>query len=359
MCLAQCEQDAHNLPGEVALLKTITARCCPQNTTSPALKCHPVAVKLLSLGAVVSEGQVCALPSPQLCSVPFGILQIPRAAPLPVCVSPTLSLTRQRCHGWVTCSRVPFILFSPSFLSLCLHGCSLGATEPPQIFLHLTGRLPSLLCSFQLLFPQAASQRSSRTGTLPWDISCVPSPRASSCLPAHKLCMPRHWGVSGIQFLNSRIADFRSFSLFTCFCPRAKQLQPHMGWCSGSGGSLAAPAHSPREQNSRCLAASPVRDPPSDLLPVCLGFSISRGSLLPSFHSCPTRVCWQEGWNQAGVPQEAAIPDSVQKLLSKALCVSPVSPLKPAEPLGPCWVIPVVGGLRNRRLWKPPVPCTP
>lgn len=46
-------------------------------------------MKLLSLGAVVSEGQVCTLPSPQLCSIPLGILQIPRPAPLPVCVSPT------------------------------------------------------------------------------------------------------------------------------------------------------------------------------------------------------------------------------------------------------------------------------
>lgn len=30
VCLAQCEHGAYNLPGEVAFLKTTTARCCPQ-----------------------------------------------------------------------------------------------------------------------------------------------------------------------------------------------------------------------------------------------------------------------------------------------------------------------------------------
>lgn len=44
-------------------------------------------MKLLYLGVVVSE--VCTLPSPQLCSIPLGILEIPRPAPVPVCVSPT------------------------------------------------------------------------------------------------------------------------------------------------------------------------------------------------------------------------------------------------------------------------------
>lgn len=48
VCLAQCELGACNLPGKVAFLKTTTARCCPRNPTSPALKCHPVAMKLLS-----------------------------------------------------------------------------------------------------------------------------------------------------------------------------------------------------------------------------------------------------------------------------------------------------------------------
>lgn len=163
LCLVQCEHGACNQPGEVAFLKTITARCCPQNTTSPALKCHPVAMKLLSLGVVVSEGQLCTLPSPQLCSIPLGILQIPRPAPLPVCMSPQQWCCQDRCHTWVTCCTVPFIPFSPSSLSLCLGGCSWGhvpsseATEPPQSFLHQMG-LPSLLCSFLFLFPQAASQ---------------------------------------------------------------------------------------------------------------------------------------------------------------------------------------------------------
>lgn len=41
-------------------------------------------MKLLSLGVVVSESQVCALPSPQLCSIPLGILQIPKPACLRV-----------------------------------------------------------------------------------------------------------------------------------------------------------------------------------------------------------------------------------------------------------------------------------
>lgn len=98
LCLAQSEHDAGNQPGEVAFLKTITARCCPQSTTSPALKCHRVAMELLSLGVVVSEGQLCTLPSPQLCSIPLGILQIPRPAPLPVCMSPQQWWCQDRCH---------------------------------------------------------------------------------------------------------------------------------------------------------------------------------------------------------------------------------------------------------------------
>lgn len=159
VCLAQCELGACNLPGKVAFLKTTTARCCPQNPTSPALKCHSVAMKLLSLGVVVSGGQVCTLPSPQLCSIPLGILQVPRPAPVPVCVSPTAVVLPGEVSQGVTCCMVPFIPFSPPSLSLCLHGCScghvpssLGATEPPQSFLHQLG---AAFPSVQLLAPRS------------------------------------------------------------------------------------------------------------------------------------------------------------------------------------------------------------
>lgn len=58
-------------------------------------------------------------------------------------------------------------------------------------------------------------------------------------------------------------------------------------------------------------------------------------------------------------PQEAAIPESVQKLLSKVLGVSPVSPLNPAEPLGPCWVVPVVGAGETGGFGNPQSPASP
>lgn len=59
-CLAQCERGACNLPGKVAFLKMSTVRCCPQNTTGPALEYQPVAMKLSPLGVVVRE----SAPSP-------------------------------------------------------------------------------------------------------------------------------------------------------------------------------------------------------------------------------------------------------------------------------------------------------
>lgn len=165
-----------------------------------------------------------------------------------------------------------------------------------------------------------------------------------------------------MQSMNSKIADFCSFSLFTCFCPRAKQLQPPTGWCSGSGGSLAAPAHSPREQNSSCLAVTPDHEPPLDLLTAWSSApaSISRALCSPAFTAVPLGCAGRK--DGIKLDSSAAIPDSVQKLLSKVLCVSPMSPLKPAEPLGPCWVIPVVGawetgGFGNLQSRAPPELC--
>lgn len=194
-------------------------------------------------------------------------------------------------------------------------------------------------------------------------MSGVPSPRASSCppqpapcLPAHKLYMPLYWGVSGIQSMNSQIADFCSFSLFTCFCPRAKQLQPPMGWCSGSGGSLAA--HSPREQNSSCLPMTLCQtysQPAWSSGPA----SLSGGSLLPCFHSCPTEVCWQEGWNLAGVSSGGCNSRlGAQTALQGPLSLTNVS-TEASRAFGPLLGDSSCGGLRNRRLWKPPIPCTP
>lgn len=163
-----------------------------------------------------------------------------------------------------------------------------------------------------------------------------------------------------MQSMNSKIADFCSFSLFTCFCPRAKQLQPPTGWCSGSGGSLAAPAHSPREQNSSCLAVTPDHEPPLDLLTACLEFSPSQhlsSSLLPCFHSCPTGVCWQEGWNQAGF-LSCNSRFSAETALQGPLRLTHVS-TEASRAFGPLLGDSSCGGLGNRRLWKPPIPCTP
>lgn len=166
--------------------------------------------------------------------------------------------------------------------------------------------------------------------------------------------MPQYWGVSEIQSMNSQTADFCSFSLFTCFCPRAKQLQPPMGWCSGSGGSLAAPAHSPREQNSSCW---PVTLRQTYSQPACSSAParISRGSLLPCFRSSPTEVCWQEGWNLAGVSSGGCNSRlSAETALQGPLCLTSV-PTEASRAFGDS----NCGGLRNRRLWKPPIPCTP
>lgn len=135
--------------------------------------------------------------------------------------------------------------------------------------------------------------------------------------------------------MNSKIADGCFFSLFTCFFPRAKQLQPPMGWCSGSGGCSCS---QPREQNSSCVALTPALTPQirSQPQPAAPGALCS-----PACTATPELGCRKDGL-KLWLPQ-AVIPESGQKLLSKVLCVSPVSPLKPAEPLGPCWVVPVVG----------------
>lgn len=179
----QCEHGVCNLPGKVAFLKTTTARCCPQNPTSPPLKCHPVAMKLLSLGVVVSEGQVCTQPTALLHST-WGLRDSQTCSRACLCVPTVVVLPGEVSQG-VTCSVVPFIPFPPSSLSLCLHGCSwghvpssFGATEPPPSFLHHMGGCLPLCAASGSSFPRLP-QGSSRTGALPWDISCVPSPGAS------------------------------------------------------------------------------------------------------------------------------------------------------------------------------------
>lgn len=165
---------------------------------------------------------------------------------------------------------VPFIPFPPSSLSLCLHGCSwghipssLGATEPPPAsFITWGAAFPSVQLWF--LFAQAASGKQQKWGTAMGHLLC-PQPRdlllplsASPCLPAHELCMPQDWGASGIQSTNSKVADCCFFSLFTCFFPRAEQLQPRMCWCSGKGGCSCS---QPREQSSSCVALTPALTP--------------------------------------------------------------------------------------------------
>lgn len=137
--------------------------------------------------------------------------------------------------------------------------------------------------------------------TLPWDISCVPSPGASCCptqpalcLPAHKLRMPQDWGASGIQSMNSKIADCCFFSLFPCFFPIAKQLQPPVGWCSGSGGCSCS---QPRKQNSSCVAVTPALTPQIPSQPQ----SAVLGALCSLVFTATPRAVLQEGWTQAVV----------------------------------------------------------
>lgn len=144
--------------------ETLVFRCCGQR--GPGL--HPAQPTALL-------HSTWDLPDPQTC--------------LSAC-PPHQWCCQERCHRWVTCCRVPFILFSPSSLSLCLHGCSwghvpssLGATEPPQSFLHQTGGcLPFCVAfssSFPRLHPSEAAELGHCHGT--FLVSGVPSPRASSC----------------------------------------------------------------------------------------------------------------------------------------------------------------------------------
>lgn len=100
VCLTQRERGACNLPGKVAFLKMSTVRCCPQNTTRPALKYQPVAMKLLSLGVMVRGGQGLCPPQPvALLAFNCAILQmtfLPKLASLPVCMSLVRSGPAQR-----------------------------------------------------------------------------------------------------------------------------------------------------------------------------------------------------------------------------------------------------------------------
>lgn len=142
-------------------------------------------MKLLSLGVAVSEGQLCTLPSPQLCSIPLGILEIPDLL-LCLCVSPQQWCCQEKsqCHSDDMLYSAIYSIFS-SFLSLCLHGCSwehvpspLGA--PPKLPLSDRG---AAFPSVQFLVPLSP-------GCIPvtqqnWDTAMghflCPQPRGLSC----------------------------------------------------------------------------------------------------------------------------------------------------------------------------------
>lgn len=168
---------------------------------------------------------------------------------------------------------------------------------------------------------------------------------ASPCLPAHKLCMPQYWGVSGILSMNSKIADF-CFLPFHLLFPRAKQLQPPMGRCSGSGGSSCSQPQGAEFQ----LFGMPMTP--------CQISQPRPASLLPCCHSYPTEVCWQEGWNQAVVSSGGCSSRvSAETALQGPLCLTS-APSEASRAFGPLLGGSSCGGSRNRRLWKPPIPCT-
>lgn len=160
--------------------------------------------------------------------------------------------------------------------------------------------------------------------------------------------MPQDWGASGIQSMNSKVADCCFFSLFTCFFPRTKQLQPPMGWCSGSGG-----CSQPREQNSSCVALTPALTPqiPSQPQPAAPGALCSPAS------TATPRAGLQEGWTQAVVVSGCNSRVRAETALQGPLCLTSV-PTEASRAFGPLLGGSSCGGSRNRRLWKPPVPCT-
>lgn len=123
--------------------------------------------------------------------------------------------------------------------------------------------------------------------------------------------MPQDWGASEIQSVNSKIADC-FFLPFHMLFPQSKAAAASHGLVLRQGWLLTA-----QGAEFQLCGTHPCPDPSDPL-------TAPGGSLLPCFHSYP-RAGLQEGWTQA------IIPESGQKLLPKVLCMSPVSPLKPAE----------------------------
>lgn len=340
VCLAQCERGACNLPGEVAFLKTTTARCCPRiPPASPEMS--PCGNETLVFSVVVSEGQVCTLPSPQLCSIPPGILQIPNLL-LCLSVSPTpgeLSWVGVWCHLF------HFLLSLSAFACLAAPGDTCpplwGPLSPPKAsFITQGGCLPFCAASsssFPGLHPSEAAELGHCHGTFlvsPAQGDTPLAPLSQPCLPAHKLCLPQHWRVCGVQCMNSVIADF-CFLPFHLLFPQSKAAAASRGLVLRQWWQLTAQG-----------AEFQLFDPPSDLLTAPA--SISWGS--PALTAYPTEVgikLW--------FPQEAEIAESVQKLPSKVLCV----PTEASRALGPLLGGSRCGGSRNRRLWSPQSPAPP
>lgn len=107
------------------------------------------------------------------------------------------------------------------------------------------------------------------------------------------------------SLLTVKIADFSSFSLFTCFRPRAKQLQPprdctfkvsyrRRSASTGRGGSLPAPAHNPAAAASTPWGAKFQLTPGLAVapLPVTRQSDLLTAKQLPGLSSAPA-LCQQ------------------------------------------------------------------
>lgn len=222
-------------------------------------KYQPVAMKLLPLGVVVEEGQGLRPPQPTaLLAFNRAVLQstfLLKLASLPVCASLAPVVLRREVSR-----RGDMLQFSASFLGLACLGSppsALGVAELPQSFLRQTGsqgrrRLP--LCaffSFSFLRPQQLScvavreqnhgpRRAAAMGHFlcgrasagvqpsgPEPKGSPLSPPASSPLPpraSHRRALraARCWGVSGIQFINSKNCRFLFFLPLHLLSPQSK-----------------------------------------------------------------------------------------------------------------------------------------
>lgn len=105
-----------------------------------------------------------------------------------------------------------------------------------------------------------------------------------------------------------------------------------------------------------------ARDPPSDLLTACLQFSpsphlsgLSAPLLSQLSHSGVLAGRMEPSWVSSGGCNSRL---SAETALQGPLCLTSV-PTEASRAFGPLLGDSSCGGLRNRRLWKPPIRCTP